>query len=183
MAAALRSGYAVIRPWLTSLLEGANAAGQTINTYENVKELIRENIGNAPDAVKEAFNGGDATQIANANMLTFEDYLGRIVPGTVHGKRTINDVNQPIETQPSYSNNRRRPQPRQQINREGPANNYRGEHINFEDIEMTDGLTDGAQEGDIEMALARAPTNGGITGAANSVSKETPVMIPPTSLS
>ena len=77
MAAALRSGYAVIRPWLTSLLEGANAAGQTINTYENVKELIRENIGNAPDAVKEAFNGGDATQIANANIIVTGKQIGR----------------------------------------------------------------------------------------------------------
>ena len=67
-----------------------------------------------------------------------------------------------------------------QINREGPANNYRGEHINFEDIEMTDGLTDGAQEGDVEMALAGAPTNGGITGAVHG-NKRTINDVPPIS--
>lgn len=177
MAAAVRSGIAIIRPWLTSLLEGAAEAGQAINTYENVKELIRDNIRNAPPEVREAFRGGDQTQISNANMVTFQDFLGRQDPGTVHGKRAINDVIGPINTQPSYSNNHRRPQP-QQINREGPANNFRGEHINFEDVDMTDGINDTEMEEAAPM-VARAP-GGGITGAANSVSKETPVLIPPT---
>ena len=99
-----RQAVHVIRPWLTALLEGAKEAGAVVTTYEGVQQLIQENIKNAPEDIKNAMRTGNSEQIKYANQLTLEDWLGSQVPGTVHGnKRTINDVNQPIETQPSHA--------------------------------------------------------------------------------
>lgn len=174
--------FAQLRTFVIEAIKVAQEAGQTIGSLAELNNVVGEALHNASEDLQRLWHTETSTTDKEKILEQTFDDLTNYQAGVARAdtrpnqrSRTENGAQNIYGDTPSYSNNHRRPQPLQ-INREGPANNFRGTHTNFED--MTDGQNDATME-DTPTMMA-APSSGGITAAANNVSKETPVSIPPT---